>query len=38
MPRVGCSGVIAYILMRQFEQTGRSIDAQDRQDITISGR
>ena len=27
-----CSGVIAYSLMRRFEQTGISIDAQDQLD------
>ena len=29
----GCSRVVAYSLARQFEQTGISIDAQDRHDI-----
>ena len=29
----GCSRVIAHSLVRQFEQTGISIDAQDRRDV-----
>ena len=29
----GCSGGIAHSLVRRFEQTGMSIDAQDRRDV-----
>ena len=33
MTKFDCSGVIGHGLVRRFEQTGISIDAQDRRDV-----